>query len=51
LSFFDDGNLRVLSAPLKERLATAVRPVDLDLLPEIDGFPHELVENDLEIEQ
>jgi hypothetical protein len=49
LSFFDDGNLRALPAPLKERLATAVRAVDLDLLPEIDGYPHE-PESDLEIE-
>jgi hypothetical protein len=50
LAFFDDGNLRALPAPLKERLATAVRAVDLDLLPEIDGYPHE-PKNDLEIEQ
>jgi len=35
LSFFDDGNLRRLPEPLKERLATAAREVDLDRLPDI----------------
>lgn len=33
LSYFDDGNLRRLPQPVKDRLAQAVREVDLDRLP------------------
>ncbi|MEO9191320.1 MAG: nucleotidyl transferase AbiEii/AbiGii toxin family protein [Acetobacteraceae bacterium] len=33
LSYFDDGNLRRLPAPVKDRLAKAAREVDLDRLP------------------
>ena len=33
LSYFDDGNLRRLPAPVKDRLAKAARDVDLDRLP------------------
>src|SRR5579863_6291382 len=36
LSFFDDGDLRLLPEDLKLRLATAAREVDLDHLPGID---------------
>jgi hypothetical protein len=36
LSFFGDGNLRRLPEALKQRLATAVRQVDLDRLPDIN---------------
>jgi hypothetical protein len=35
LSFFDEGNLRRLSKATKDRLAQAVREVDLDRLPTI----------------
>ena len=35
LSYFDDGNLRRLPQPLKDRLAKAAREVDLDRLPVI----------------
>lgn len=35
LSFFDEGNLRRLSKATKDRLAEAVRGVDLDRLPTI----------------
>jgi hypothetical protein len=35
LSFFDDGNLRQLSASTRDRLARAAREVDLDRLPQI----------------
>jgi Nucleotidyl transferase AbiEii toxin, Type IV TA system len=38
LSFFDDGNLRRLSEPLKARLAKAAREVDLDKLPDLDDL-------------
>jgi hypothetical protein len=37
LSYFDDGNLRELPEEMKLRLAAAVREVDLDHLPTIDG--------------
>src|SRR5882762_5858622 len=36
LSFFDDGDLRLLPEDMKLRLATAAREVDLDFLPDID---------------
>jgi hypothetical protein len=35
LCFFDDGNLRRLPQPVKDRLVEAVRKVDLDRLPVI----------------
>lgn len=35
LSYFDDGNLRRLTQPVKDRLAKAARDVDLDRLPVI----------------
>ena len=35
LSYFDDGNLRRLPRPVKDRLAKAAREVDLDRLPVI----------------
>jgi hypothetical protein len=35
LSYFEDGNLRRLTQPVKDRLAKAAREVDLDRLPEI----------------
>ena len=38
LSFFDDGDLPLLSEEMKLRLATAAREVDLDHLPSIDKF-------------
>ena len=38
LSFFDDGDLRLLPEDMKLRLATAAREVDLDHLPSIDKF-------------
>jgi hypothetical protein len=38
LSFFDDGDLRRLPEPLKARLATAAREVDLDRLPDLDDL-------------
>ncbi len=38
LSYFDDGNLRMLSADIKDRLATAAREVDLYRLPTIDDL-------------
>jgi hypothetical protein len=38
LSYFDDGNLRELSADVKFRLVGAVREVDLDHLPNVDNF-------------
>jgi hypothetical protein len=37
LCYFDDGNLRRLPQPVRERLAKAVRDVDLDRLPAIAG--------------
>lgn len=37
LSYFDDGNLRRLPGPMKDRLAAAARAVDLDRLPVIAG--------------
>jgi hypothetical protein len=40
LSFFDDGNLRRLSKATKDRLAQAVREVDLDRLPTIARPAH-----------
>ncbi len=33
ISYFEDGNLRRLSQPIKDRLAKAAREVDLDRLP------------------
>jgi hypothetical protein len=38
LSFFEDGDLPLLSEEMKLRLATAAREVDLDQLPSIDKF-------------
>lgn len=38
LSYFDDGDLRDLSADMKFRLAGAVRKVDLGHLPNLDDF-------------
>jgi Nucleotidyl transferase AbiEii toxin, Type IV TA system len=35
LSYFEDGNLRRLTRPVKDRLANAARAVDLDSLPAI----------------
>lgn len=35
LSYFDEGNLRRLAKPTRDRLAKAVREVDLDPLPTI----------------
>jgi hypothetical protein len=42
LSFFDDGNLAQLDRSVRNRLAAAVRAVDLDLLPELVPYrrPH-----------
>jgi hypothetical protein len=37
LSFFGDGNLKELPDDLKQRLVAAVREVDLDHLPVLDG--------------
>ncbi len=37
LSYFDDGNLRDLPEETRARLVVAVREVDLDHLPAIDG--------------
>ncbi len=42
LSFFDDGDLRLLPEDLKLRLATAAREVDLDHLPGIDKFSRQI---------
>jgi Nucleotidyl transferase AbiEii toxin, Type IV TA system len=42
LSFFDDGDLRLLSEEMKLRLATAAREVDLDHLPSIDKFTRQV---------
>jgi Nucleotidyl transferase AbiEii toxin, Type IV TA system len=36
LSYFEDGNLRILPEDAKTRLATAAREVDLDRLPSLD---------------
>lgn len=36
LSYFEDGDLRSLSQDLKDRLAAAVREVDLEHLPDLD---------------
>lgn len=38
LSYFDDGNLRGLPTEVKYRLVDAVREVDLNHLPNVDGF-------------
>lgn len=35
LSYFEDGNLRRLPRPVRDRLARAAREVDLDRLPVI----------------
>ena len=35
LSYFDDGNLRRLAQPVKDRLVRAAIAVDLDCLPDI----------------
>jgi hypothetical protein len=40
LSFFDEGNLRRLAKATKDRLAKAVREVDLDRLPSIARAAH-----------
>lgn len=40
LSYFEDGNLRRLSNPLKNRLVNAVRAVDLDHLPPVISTPY-----------
>lgn len=37
LSYFEDGNLRRLSQPIRDRLAKAARDVDLDRLPDREG--------------
>jgi hypothetical protein len=37
LSYFEDGNLRRLSQPMRDRLAKAARDVDLDRLPDGEG--------------
>ena len=42
LSFFDDGDLRQLPEDMKLRLAAAAREVDLDRLPSIDKFVHQI---------
>lgn len=42
LSFFDDGDLRILSEEMKSRLATAAREVDPDHLPHIESFSHQI---------
>lgn len=42
LSFFDDGDLRLLPEDMKLRLATAAREVDLDHLPGIDKFSRQI---------
>ena len=42
LSFFGDGNLRQLPEDMKLRLATAAREVDLDHLPGIEKFTHQI---------
>jgi Nucleotidyl transferase AbiEii toxin, Type IV TA system len=42
LSFFDDGDLRLLPEDMKLRLATAAREVDLDHLPGIDQFSRQI---------
>jgi hypothetical protein len=42
LSFFDDGNLHHLPESLKQRLIRAVRQVDLDHLPALDGNSPEI---------
>jgi hypothetical protein len=39
LSYFDDGNLRTLTKPVRDRLAKAAREVDLDRLPTTPGQP------------
>jgi hypothetical protein len=36
LSYFEDGNLQILSEDAKTRLAAAARDVDLDRLPGLD---------------
>jgi len=45
LSYFDDGNLRRLPQPVKDRLAKAARDVDLDVLPVI-AAPHRTAAHD-----
>jgi hypothetical protein len=40
LSYFEDGNLRRLPQPVRDRLARAAREVDLDRLPEIAVAGH-----------
>jgi hypothetical protein len=42
LSFFDDGDLRLLPEDMKLRLATAAREVDLDHLPGIEKFSRQI---------
>ena len=40
LSYFADGNLASLPAAIRDRLAAAVRDVELDCLPDLPGPPH-----------
>jgi len=42
LSFFDDGDLALLPADMKLRLAAVAREVDLDRLPSIDMFTRQI---------
>jgi len=42
LSFFGDGDLPLLPEDMKLRLATAAREVDLDNLPGIGKFTHQV---------
>jgi hypothetical protein len=42
LSFFDDGDLRLLPEDMRLRLATAAREVDLDHLPGIGKFSRQI---------
>ena len=36
LTFFDEGNLATIPSDVRQRLATAVRDVDLKALPRLD---------------
>jgi Nucleotidyl transferase AbiEii toxin, Type IV TA system len=42
LSYFDDGDLRLLPEDMKLRLGTVAREVDLDHLPSIDKFTRQI---------
>jgi len=48
LSFFDDGDLRRLPQDLRERLARAIRSVDLDRLPVVAACDRDLDDNAVE---